>query len=249
MSAPAVTLERLASGVGLLRMRDEAGRNAMSRPFVEALAEALREATLWRDGKVVVLSGLSDVFSGGADKSTLVGLARGEVAPTDIILPKLVLDLPMPTVAAMEGHAIGGGLALGLSCDMAILARESRYGASFMNMGFTPGMGATKLLEWALSPALVAELLFAGEPKRGRDLEGKCGVNAIVPRAEVLPRALDLAERIAEKPREALELLKRTLSLPRRKAFEETITVESLMHRVSFRAERVLAGIEEHHVE
>jgi polyketide biosynthesis enoyl-CoA hydratase PksI len=129
------------------------------------------------------------------------------------------------------------------------MARESRYCASFMNMGFTPGMGCTRLLEWALSPALVAELLYTGVAKRGRDLEGHAGVNAVVPRAEVMPRALDLAERIADKPRPALELLKRTLSLPRRRAFEETLTLESFMHQITLRDPSVLAGIEEHHVE
>jgi len=152
-------------------------------------------------------------------------------------------------ISAMEGHAIGGGLALGLSCDLVVLARESRYGASFMNMGFTPGMGSTRLLEWALSPALVAELLFTGATKRGRELEGRAGVNAVVPRAEVMARALDLAERIAEKPRSALTLLKRTLSLPRRRAFEESLTLESFMHQITLRDPATLAGIEEHHAE
>lgn len=244
-----VALTKLPSGVGLLEMRDEDGRNAMSIPFVEALTRALGEAAAWREGKVIVLSGLPDVFSSGADRGTLVALARGELSPTDILLPKLVLDLPIPTIAAVEGHAIGGGLALAFSCDLIILARESRYGASFMNMGFTPGMGTTRLLEWAMAPAIVAELLFTGEAKRGRDLEGKATVNAILPKGEVLARALSLADRMADKPREPLELLKRTLSLPRRRAFEETITLESLMHRIAFRGPEVLAGIQEHHAE
>ncbi len=244
-----VRLEKDRSGVGVLAMRDEAGRNAMSIPFVEELSAVLREAAAWRDAKVIVVTGLSDVFSSGADEATLVALAKGELAPTDILLPKLVLDLPVPAIAAMEGHAIGGGLALGFACDMVLLAKESRYGASFMNMGVTPGMGTTRLLEWALSPALVAELLFVGEPKRGRDLDARAGVNAVLPKAEVVPHAMRMAERIAEKPREALELLKRTLSLPRRRAFEETITVESLMHRIVFRSPEIIEGITQHHAQ
>jgi polyketide biosynthesis enoyl-CoA hydratase PksI len=244
-----VRLVKQPSGVGLLEMRDEPGRNAMSLAFVEALSDALGEAAAWREGKAIVLSGLPDVFSSGADRATLLALARGDLSPTDILLPKLVLDLPIPIIAAAEGHAIGGGLALAFACDLVLLARESRYGASFMNMGITPGMGTTRLLEWALSPAVVAELLFTGEPKRGRDLEGKASVNGILPKGEVSPRALALADRMADKPREALELLKRTLSLPRRRAFEETITLESLMHRIAFRAPDVLASIQENHAE
>lgn len=237
------------SGVGRVEMRDERGRNAMSLAFVEALSAALREAAAWREGKVVVLTGLPDVFSSGADEETLAGLVRGELLPSDILLPRLVLDLPIPVVAAMAGHAIGGGLALGLCADVVLAARESRYGASFVSMGITPGMGTTRLLQWALSPAIAAELLFTGEARRGRDFEGRSGFNAILPRAEVEARALDVAARIAEKPRVTLELLKRTLSLPRRQAFEETITIESLMHRVTFAAPDVLGRIREHHAE
>jgi polyketide biosynthesis enoyl-CoA hydratase PksI len=195
----------------------------------------------------VVLAGLPEVFSSGGSLGMLQALARGEVAPTDIVLGRALLDLPVPAIAAMEGHAIGGGLALGLAADLVIIARESRYGASFMNMGFTPGMGITRLLGHVVSPAIAAELLFAGEAKKGAWFEGRSGFNAILPRAEVLPHARSLAARIAEKPRLSLELLKRTLTLGRRQAFEETHTLESLMHRLSFAGPSVLSRIEEHH--
>jgi polyketide biosynthesis enoyl-CoA hydratase PksI len=177
----------------------------------------------------------------------LQGLARGEVAPTDILLAKAVLDLPVPVIAAMEGHAIGGGLALGVAADIVLIARESRYGASFMNMGFTPGMGITRLLEYVMSPALASELMFSGEPKKGSFFEGKSGFNAILPRRDVKARAMDIAARICDKPRVALEMLKQSLSLGRRQAFEQTHTLESLMHRVSFAARDILGRIEEYH--
>jgi polyketide biosynthesis enoyl-CoA hydratase PksI len=241
---PRVRMEREQGGVALVIMGDREGKNAMSAPFVGALLAALREAEAWSALKVVVLAGLPEVFSSGASLDMLRALARGEVVPTDIVLARALLDLPVPVIAAMEGHAIGGGLALGVAADLVLIARESRYGASFMNMGFTPGMGITRLLEHVMSPALAAELLFAGEAKKGSFFEGRSGFNAILPRAEVLPRALSLAARIAEKPRLSLSLLKQSLSLGRRQAFEQTHTLESLMHRVSFAGPDVLARIE-----
>jgi len=242
-----VRFEPREDGIGVVSMRDAPGKNAMSEPFVRALLAALRDAAAWAPLKVVVLAGTPEIFSSGADLSMLKELVRGGVQPTDILLAKAVLDVPVPVIAAMEGHAIGGGLALGAAADIVIIARESRYGASFMNMGFTPGMGITRLLQHVMSPAIAAELLFAGEPKKGSFFEGKSGFNAILPRAEVMPRALDIAARIADKPRLSLEILKRTLSIARRQAFEETHTLESLMHRVSFAAPDVLARIEELH--
>lgn len=243
---PLVRVERGEGGVAVVAMRDEAGRNAMSERFVEDLFAALREAAAWSGLKVVVLTGLPDIFSSGASRDVLVRLVRGEIAPTDLLLAKALLDLPVPVVAAMEGHAIGGGLALGVAADVVIIARESRYGASFMNMGFTPGMGITKLLLHVVSPAIAHEMLFTGEPRKGSSFEGKSGFNAILPRAEVLPRAMSIASRIAEKPRASLEALKRALTVDRRRTFEATHTMESLMHQLSFSQPEILARIEEH---
>lgn len=245
----AVTNDSAGEGITQITMRDERSRNAMTERLLRDLVASLRAAAADPRTHVIVLAGLPDVFSSGADLSILRSLTTGDATPTEILLPKVLLDLPIPTIAAMEGHAIGGGLALGACCDMAILARESRYGLSFMNMGFTPGMGTTELLSHVLPGALVAELVYGGEPKKGRWFEGRSGFNAVVPRAEVLPRAHALAARIAEKPRLSLELSKQALSLPRRRAFERTHTIESLMHRVSFAQPDLLERIEEHHAQ
>jgi polyketide biosynthesis enoyl-CoA hydratase PksI len=73
------------------------------------------------------------------------------------------------------------------------------------------------------------------------------GVNYVLPRAEVYPRALAVARRMADKPRRSLELLKRYLSLPRRQAFEEARTVEALMHRVCFDDPRTARRIKDNY--
>jgi 4-carboxy-3-alkylbut-2-enoyl-[acp] decarboxylase len=237
-----------ADGIASLEMRDEAGRNAMSEQFVADLLEAVHEIAVWPDLKVGVLFGLPDVFSVGASRDVLHRLADGTIAPSDLLLSQAVLDLPVPVIAAMEGHAIGGGLALGLCADLVLIARESRYGCPFMNMGFTPGMGLTRLLEHVLTPAVAHEMLYAGEPFKGAHFAGRTGFNYVLPRAEVRPKALDLAQRIADKPRGALTVLKRSLALPRRQAFASTQVVEALMHQVTFAQPDLRRWIEEQYV-
>jgi polyketide biosynthesis enoyl-CoA hydratase PksI len=236
-------------GITELAMRDGVGKNAFSEPFVAELLEGLERLAGRPQTKVVVLTGLPDVFCSGAPREFLARLAKGEVVPSDIVLSKSLLDMPIPVISAMEGHATGGGLALGLCADIVLLARESRYGASFMNMGFTPGMGMTRLLEHVLSRAIAHELLYTGEFRRGSAFEIRSGVNYVLPRAEVRTKAFDLAAHIAEKPRVALETLKRTLSLGRRQAFEETRTFESMMHEISFSQDEVKRRIEDEYVE
>ena len=240
-----VRFEPADGGIGVVAMEDAASGNAMSAPFVEDLCAALREAVAWPDLKVMVLVGLPEVFSTGASPAMLQALARGEMPPADLVLARALFDVPVPVVAALEGHAIGGGLALGVSADLVVIARESRYGATFMNLGFTPGMGTTQLLTHVVSPAIAAELLLAGEAKKGAWFEGRSGFNAILPRAQVRPHAMALAGRMADKPRASLELLKRTLTLGRRQAFEQTHTIESLMHLVTFRTPEVRARLQD----
>jgi polyketide biosynthesis enoyl-CoA hydratase PksI len=229
-------------GILAIEIADPEGANALSEPLVMDLLGALRRANEDRDLRVVVLLGTRDVFCSGASRELLDRVVRGEIVPSDHALSKALLDVSVPTIAAMEGHAVGGGLALGLCADITLIARESRYGCSFMNMGFTPGMGITRLLENVLSRAVAHELLYTGELRRGADFDGRSGFNAILPRDEVRDKAFDVAERIAEKPRIALEALKRSLSVDKRRAFEETRSVEAMMHSISF-AQRNIAEI------
>ena len=221
-------------GVATIAMDDEAGKNALSHAMVDALGEAFAAVGRAPNVSAVVLAGLPEYFSSGASEELLVELVTSQRDAAEVLLPRLLLDCPLPCIAAMAGHAIGGGFALGMAADIVLLGRESRYCLNFLDLGFTPGMGTTRLLEHALSPALAHELLFSGEARLGRDFEGRSGVNRVLPRAEVLPRARDLAARIADKPRKAVTLLKRTLSIPRRQAFEVARTEETLMHTISF---------------
>lgn len=223
-----VRVRREADGVAVVEMRDADGKNAFSAPFVGALLAALDEVAAMDDVRVAILAGLPDLFCSGADPSILAALARGDVAPTELTLGRRLMDLPVPIVAACEGDAIGGGFALALACDLVVLAEERRYGLNFLSLGFTPGMGTTRLAEHVLSPAVAHELLYTGEFRRGRHFGP--GVNAIAPSAEVAARALDLALRVAAQPRAAVTLLKRTLTLPRRRALEDAFTLESFMH-------------------
>ena len=235
-------------GVAEIRMADPATGNALGEAMVHALAKAFAAAGRAADVRVVLLTGEGERFSSGAPASLLTRIADGELRPADILLPRALLECPLPVVAAMTGHAVGGGFALGLAADIVCLARESRYGFTFMNMGFTPGMGTTALCEHVLSPAIAHELLYTGELRRGAKLAGT-GINHVLPRAEVAAHAADLAQRIAAQPRAALALLKRTLSLPRRRAFDTSLTLESLMHEVTLAAPGAAERIRNTYVE
>jgi len=243
-----VQITMLSDNIAQLKLCDSAQNNSFTQPFIDALLSALDQLEREPKLSVVLLSGLPSIFCAGADLATLQQLGQQQMLPSDITLPKRLLDFPLPIIAVMEGHAVGGGLALGLCADIIMMAEESRYGCSFMNMGFTPGMGTTRLLEHVMSPAMAHELLYTGEMKKGKELKGKTDVNYILPKKELMPLAVELAERIAEKPNKSLKLLKRTLSMRRRKLYEETISMESMMHEICFSNHEIINNIEANYV-
>jgi polyketide biosynthesis enoyl-CoA hydratase PksI len=237
-------LTRPSDGVALIQMDDDKRNNALSHEMVTALGAAFACVGADESVRAVVLAGGIEYFSSGANPEVLRDLASGRFGSEEILLPLALLGCPLPIISAMSGHAVGGGFALGITADIVIMGRESRYCLNFLDLGFTPGMGATVLLEHVLSPAVSHELLYSGEARRGRDFEGLGGINHILPRAEVLPKALDLAGRFAEKPRAALAALKGALSAPRRRAFEAARLVEARMHAISFAQPGVAQEIE-----
>jgi polyketide biosynthesis enoyl-CoA hydratase PksI len=223
-------LSTVAEGVASLRISDDA--DPYFRPV---LLDRLRGAAalLARDDaiRVVLLEGGSRYFSAGASRESLVAETAAALVPAYAAeLPRLVLSLPVPSVAAMAGHAVGGGFLLGLWCDLPVIAEEALYGANFMALGLTPGMGATALLEEALGAARGRELLISGRLVKGRELRGAPGVHSVVPRDMVRDTALGLARDLAAGSRDALLLLKQILAARRRERLERALPDEQAAH-------------------
>jgi polyketide biosynthesis enoyl-CoA hydratase PksI len=107
-------------------------------------------------------------------------------------------------------------------------------------------MGTTRLVQAALGEPLAAEMMFGGQYFKGARFERSL-VNYVLPRDQVVGKARAVAARFADKPRFALELLKRSLGLSRRRAFEEARTMESMMHEICFAHPETKARIEENY--
>src|SRR5690606_32652185 len=113
---------------------------------IEGLERAFVAIAERKDLKVVVLHGYDNYFCCGGTKEELLGIHEGRIAFSDRPFYELPLRCELPVIAAMQGHALGGGLVLGCYADIMVLAEECMYGAVFMKYGFTPGMGGTFIL-------------------------------------------------------------------------------------------------------
>jgi polyketide biosynthesis enoyl-CoA hydratase PksI len=245
-----VSIEQDERGLTYLAMHDAAGKNVFSERFAGELIAAIDELSNKLRPAVVVLKGLPEVFAGGGDKKALVGLAEGNVTTQDLVISEKLVAAPFVLVAAMEGHAVGGGLMLACASDIVLAAEESRYGAVFMSMGFTPGMGCTTLLPELVGPFIANEMMYTAKRFRGGELAGRgVNINYILPREQVLPKAVDIARQIAEKNPKSVRLLKRALASRKKKLLIDARAQEDLMHELSFSFPETKAIIKEFYVE
>ena len=243
--AERMKLEIDAEGIAHLRMQDVEKKNIFSDDFIHDLVTAVERAEEARP-KVLILSGLPDVFAAGAEKKNLMDLCDGTVHVKDLVISEKLVHASFPVIAAMEGHAMGGGLVMAACCDMVIGARESRYGVVFMGLGFTPGMGCTKLMQGLVGDQIANEMMFTAKRYKGSELEKmRVNFNYILPQSEVMPKALDIAKQIAEKNINSIYLLKYALSANKKKLLIEARVQEDFMHRLSFGFPETRRTIEE----
>jgi polyketide biosynthesis enoyl-CoA hydratase PksI len=194
--------------------------------------------------RVLVLEGGSRVFCAGASREALL-TKHDSPAAYAAAVSRALLATPIPLVAALAGHAIGGGLLVGLWCDAVVLGEESLYGANFMAIGFTPGMGATAVVPEAFGPFLGRRLLLTGQLMTGREIrESRCPLShAVYPRSDVRSRALAVAREMADVPRAALVLLKQTIAARRQEALERALAAEHQSHAALFADAQVFDDI------
>jgi enoyl-CoA hydratase/carnithine racemase len=190
-------------GIGVITMDRPDQRNSMTPELLDAFARASVAAHADADLRALVVTGTGSCFSAGADFKA--GLQRGDdqLAPNErsfaMYAPFLsLLDIEVPVIGALNGHAVGGGFGLALVCDLRIAAVEGKYGANFVAVGLAPGMAISYLLPRLVGSAHACELLFTGRLVGGEEAARLGIVNRAVPAAEVLGEAMATARTIAD---------------------------------------------------
>lgn len=234
MKQSAVSLQEIEPGIVQVTMQDRVHKNTFSRELTLGLIESFESIQANVNYKVVILTGYDSYFASGGTQNGLLDIYEGKASFTDVNTYSLALDCKIPVIAAMQGHGIGGGFVMGLFSDFVILSRESIYTANFMKYGFTPGLGATYILAKKLGFSLAEELLLSAGNYRGEELEKRGVPFPVLPRAEVLEHAVELARQVAEKPRTSLITLKEHLVAPIREQLPRIIEQEVAMHEKTF---------------
>ena len=207
--------------VATLTLSDPPKKNAMSEALADAFANAIDELNAPSDVRVCLMQGAAGTFSSGGDLAMLEKLRTFSREQARAFMLGYyarflrILDARVPTIAVVEGAAIGAGLGLALACDMAIVAEDATVSLSFVKLGLHPGLGTTFFAPLRFGRTHASELLMTGRAFDGRHLHAIGGAYACVPRAELHTAALKTATAIAQNGPIAVRELKRTLSVDR----------------------------------
>ena len=193
--------------------------NLVTEALLHELDAALEtlEAAAPGDVRAVVVTGTGDrAFSAGSHVGEFesqrgpAGRARHELESG---VARRLAELPVPTIAAIEGNALGGGLELALCCDIRIASERARLGLPEVRLAVTPGAGGTQRLPRVVGLARAKELILTGRVLTAEEAERIGLVNQVVPAGEAVARATSIGEEIALRGPLAVREAKRLIDL------------------------------------
>lgn len=240
MKKEIITINEYNQSIAIFHLNDIENKNTFTENFINMMIDKLTILTKDKKYKAVIIQGLNDIFCAGASKEELMKIFKGDVNVKDLLLSELLIQIPVPVIAAMEGGAVGGGLVVGLCADIIIMSERSMYGGGFADLGFSPGMGYTRLLQGLVGEFIANEMIYTGKMYKGKNFIEKSLVNYVLPKENVMEKAIELAEIIAEKPRETLVTMKYSITLKKRQLLMEARVHEDFMHKITFSQKEVL---------
>jgi enoyl-CoA hydratase len=206
--------------------------NLVTRPLLEELAAALAtlEAAAPDDVRVVVVTGSGErAFSAGShvgDFENQRGPAGRERHELESGVATRLARLPMPTIAAIEGNALGGGLELALCCDIRIASERAKLGLPEVRLAVTPGAGGTQRLPRVVGAARARELILTGRIIDAAEADRIGLVTHVVPAGEVLAAADAIAAQIAARGPIAVREAKRLIEVASELAIDAGLAAE-----------------------
>jgi enoyl-CoA hydratase/carnithine racemase len=232
--------------VGWITLERPKAMNALSRDMIEGMTATLQA---WRDDaevRAVVLTGTGPAFCAGADLKTasaVVGPGEKDFLDCIVTFFDTLRAFPKPTIAAVNGMTLAGGLEAVLACDIVIAARSARLGDGHSNFGVFPGGGGAAILPRKLPANVAKYLLFTGDAISAEEMKAHGLVNEVVADAELADRAQALGEKLAGKSPLVLARMKRVANEAADKSTADALRHELLELRDHQRSWDIQEGL------
>lgn len=235
--------------VGVLTLNRPQDRNAMTMEMSGEFAAAVAAVHADAQVKVLVLTGAGSAFCSGADLEMVSGWTREtpETVQRDLLTLYSrflsLAELPVPTIAALNGAAIGAGACLAMACDLRLAASDAKIGFTFIKLGLNPGMGSEFWLTRLVGPGRAMQLLMTGDILSAQDALAMGLLNQVTPAKFLQDQVMDLASKIAAKPGTPIRSIKEiTLAVPHSN-LAEILRMEATRQSLCFQSPNVSEGI------
>jgi enoyl-CoA hydratase len=207
-----VVIDTPVEGVAVLTLNEPDRRNALSAQLVDEIVTAFDHFEQPDSGvRAVVVTGAPPAFCAGADLGQLGG--SREMGLRSVYEAFLrVGRSTLPTLAAVNGAAVGAGMNLALCCDVRVAAVKARFDTRFVQLGLHPGGGHTWMLQGAVGIQQAAAMVLFGQVWSGEEAARRGLAYACVDDAELLDTAVAMAKSAADGPPELVQRVKRTLA-------------------------------------
>jgi enoyl-CoA hydratase len=221
--------------------RPDSELNAVNDVLHEDLTRLFRELRLETETRAVLLTGSGKAFSAGGDFAWFPELQKpGRMDALRRDAKQLIwdlLDVEIPIVAAVNGHAMGLGASVALLCDVIFMADTATIGDPHVRVGIVAGDGGTAIWPLAVGPALAKEYLLTGDPVAAVDAERMGLVNRVVPAAELHATALAFAHRLAAGAPLAVRFTKLAVNKLVKDALNISFDTSTALEIVTFQSE------------
>jgi enoyl-CoA hydratase len=187
--------------------------NAVNPAMIREFLTVLPPLAADREVRCIVITGTGRFFAAGADIAVMRDLSPGNQAEMRrwIDVQRILELAPKPVIAAMNGHALGGGAELSLACDLRILSSNASFGFPEMTLGLFPGAGGSQRLPRLVGPHLAKRIMIEGERLSPQNARGLGLIDVVADEPEFGEVVTAQARRLAAKPTAAIALLKRVI--------------------------------------
>jgi enoyl-CoA hydratase len=237
----------LEAGVATLTVNRPDALNALDLEHAETLRDRLEELAGNADARVVLVTGAGEkAFVAGADikyMRTLGVLEARRWGDLGQRCATLLETMPKPTVAVINGFALGGGCELALACDLRLAASTAKLGQPEVNLGVIPGWGGTQRLARVTTLGFAKDLVFTGRTVGAEEALAHGLVDAVYPAEELLPKALELAATLAIKSPLALAYAKEATNLALQGSHAANLETEARLFAMLFASEDQKEGM------
>ena len=213
MPDPTIRSE-VVDGVGVITLDAPSRRNAFDLAMCDEVVAAVDALEADESVGALVVTGEGSAFCAGADLSHLGAASGGSAREGLLAVYEGFLRFarsPLPTIAAVNGAAVGAGMNLALACDVRLAGASARFDTRFLQLGIHPGGGHTWMMRNIVGPQVTAATVLFGEVLSGAEAERAGLAWSCVPDEDLLPTALQLAGRAAGAPRELVERIKASI--------------------------------------